>query len=50
MDKYLSSVFFAFMCLSITNFLYAVGWQVRGLEILDGLSKRYSMGRHLASF
>ena len=35
-DKYLFCVFFAFVCLSITNFPYAVGWPVRGLETLDG--------------
>ena len=35
-DKYLFCVFFAFICLSITNFPYAVGWLARELEILEG--------------
>ena len=35
-DKYIFCVFSVFICLSITNFSYAVGWAVMGLEILDG--------------
>ena len=35
-DKYIFYVFSVFMYLSITNFLYAVRWQVGGIKILDG--------------
>ena len=38
MDKYIFSVFSAFIYLSIMNFLYAIGWPTGGLENLDGLS------------
>ena len=37
MDTYLSSMFSAFIYLSIMNFAYAVGWSAGGLETLDGL-------------
>ena len=36
-DKYLFCIFFAFVCFSITNFSYAVGWPNGGVETLDGL-------------
>ena len=36
-DKYLFCIFFAFVCLSISNFSYAVRWSNGGVETLDGL-------------
>ena len=35
-DKYLFYVFSTFVCLSITNFLYSIGWPTGVLETLDG--------------
>ena len=45
--KYLFCIFFAFICLSITNFSYVVGWPVGGLEILNGLPSNKSLRRHI---
>ena len=45
-DKYLFCVFSAFICLSITNFPYAVGWLAGGFEILDELPCSKSLRRH----
>ena len=44
--KYLFCVFSAFICLSITNFPYAVAWPIGGLEMLDELSCSKSLRRH----